>query len=83
MTSDSWFDAANCLGLPATMFFPEPGETAAPARRVCAACRVRRTCLDYANRNRIRIGIFGGLTHLERLSVRRGNADEQFLAIPD
>ena len=48
------------------MFFPERGETAGPARQICAACPVCQQCLDYALSNRITHGIWGGLSERER-----------------
>ena len=48
------------------MFFPERGQTAEPARQVCARCPVRQACLEYALSNRITYGIWGGLTERER-----------------
>ena len=54
------------------MFFPERGESAEPARQVCAACPVRQPCLDYAITNRITHGIWGGLTERERRALRSG-----------
>ncbi len=52
------------------MFFPGRGESARPARQVCAACPVRQQCLDYAITNRIGHGIWGGLTERERRALR-------------
>jgi WhiB family redox-sensing transcriptional regulator len=52
------------------VFFPERGETAGPARQVCAACPVREPCLEYALNNRITHGIWGGLTERERRPLR-------------
>jgi hypothetical protein len=52
------------------VFFPERGESAEPARQVCAACPVRQPCLDYAISNRIVYGIWGGLTERERRALR-------------
>jgi uncharacterized membrane protein len=52
------------------VFFPGRGETAGPARRVCAVCPVRQPCLDYAISNRIAYGIWGGLTERERRALR-------------
>ncbi len=49
---------------------PERGESAEPARQVCAACPVRQPCLDYAISNRIAYGIWGGLTERERRALR-------------
>ena len=52
------------------MFFPGRGESAGPARRVCARCPVRQPCLDYAITNRIVHGIWGGLTERERRALQ-------------
>jgi hypothetical protein len=54
------------------VFFPERGESAGPARQVCATCPVRQPCLDYAISNRITHGIWGGLTERERRALRSG-----------
>ena len=49
---------------------PRPGESAGPARRVCAGCPVRQACLDYAITNRIAYGVWGELTERERRALR-------------
>ena len=56
-----WRELAGCRGVDFDLFFPERGESAEPARRVCARCPVRQPCLDYAISNRIVHGIWGGL----------------------
>jgi hypothetical protein len=61
---------AACRGTGMEVFFPERGESAGPARRVCAACPVRQPCLEYAITNRITHGIWGGLTERERRALR-------------
>ena len=61
-----WRQRAACRGTDLDVFFPERGETAGPARQVCARCQVRQPCLDYALSNRITHGIWGGLTERER-----------------
>ena len=67
-----WRELAACRGIDLEVFFPERGESAGPARRVCAACPVRQPCLDYAISNRISHGIWGGLTERERCALRSG-----------
>ena len=67
-----WRELAACRGIDLEVFFPERGESAEPARQVCAACPVRRPCLDYAIINRITHGIWGGLTERERRALRSG-----------
>jgi hypothetical protein len=65
-----WRQLAACHGVDLGVFFPERGETAGPARQVCAACPVREPCLEYALSNRITHGIWGGLTERERRPLR-------------
>jgi WhiB family transcriptional regulator, redox-sensing transcriptional regulator len=67
-----WRELAACRGTDLEVFFPERGESAEPARRICAACPVRQACLDYAITNRIVHGIWGGLTERERRALRSG-----------
>ena|SRR5690242_10561912 len=61
-----WRELAACGGTDLDVFFPERGESAGPARQVCAVCPVREPCLEYALSNRIASGIWGGLTVRER-----------------
>ena len=65
-----WRELAACRGTNLEVFFPERGESAGPARQVCAGCPVRQPCLDYAITNRITHGIWGGLTERERRALR-------------
>jgi len=67
-----WRELAACRGTDLEVFFPGRGESAGPARQVCAACPVRQPCLDYAITNRITHGIWGGLTERERRALRSG-----------
>jgi hypothetical protein len=52
------------------VFFPGRGESAEPARQVCARCPVRQPCLDYAVTNQITHGIWSGLSERERRALR-------------
>ena len=61
-----WRERAACRGTDLDVFSPERGQTASPARLVCARCPVRQPCLEYALSNRITYGIWGGLTERER-----------------
>ena len=65
-----WRELAACRGADLELFFPGRGESAEPARQVCAACPVRQPCLDYAITNRIIHGIWGGLTERERRALQ-------------
>ncbi len=65
-----WRELAACRGTDLEVFFPGRGESAGPARQVCARCPVRQPCLDYAVSNRIVHGIWGGLAERERRALR-------------
>ena len=82
-----WREQAACRDTDLDVFFPERGESAGPARQVCARCPVRQPCLDYAISNRIAYGIWGGLTGRERraqqsrwVRAARQDRDEAILA---
>ena len=53
---------------------PGRGESAEPARRVCARCPVREPCLDYALSHAITHGIWAGLAERERRALRSRRA---------
>ena len=81
---------AACRGADPDLFFPERGESAEPARQVCAQCPVREPCLDYAIANTIVHGIWGGLSERERRALRvrslrasRRERDQAILAARD
>jgi WhiB family redox-sensing transcriptional regulator len=61
-----WRQQAACHGTDLNLFYPERGQSAGPARQVCARCPVRQPCLENALSNRITHGIWGGLTERER-----------------
>jgi len=72
---EPWIAEAACAGLSgpvaSDLFFPSRGEPTAGARVVCGGCPVREECLDYALRNGIQYGIWGGTSERERRSMRR------------
>lgn len=62
-----WRDLAACRTMGTTMFFGETG-TGFPrqplidaAIAVCNTCSVRKQCFDYAKRNDLRHGVWGGI----------------------
>lgn len=57
-----WRDQAACKAYDPSLWFPERGETkkAETAKSICAGCPVRAECLDYAARNAMDTGIWGG-----------------------
>ncbi len=66
----AWREEAACRGAALALFFPGRGESAGPARQICASCPVRRPCLDYAISHGITSGIWGGLADRDRRPLR-------------
>lgn len=71
VTEQPWTELANCRGCDPALFFPGQGESTRDAKAVCAACEVRRECLDYALRSGEKFGIWGGKSERERRRIRR------------
>lgn len=66
-----WWQAAACRTADPDIFFPVsahgPGEDdIARAKEVCAECRVRRQCLQFALATHQMHGVWGGTTEEER-----------------
>lgn len=68
---EAWMGDAACTGVDVDLFFPAQGDPTEPAKRVCAACRVRVECLEFALVNNEQFGIFGGVSAKQRRRVRR------------
>lgn len=72
---DDWRADAACWGVDSDLFFLEPHQSADPAREICATCTVADDCLNYALRNRITVGVWGGKTLKERQRLARQRKD--------
>lgn len=76
MSVPAWLADAACLHHDPDLFFPE-GTTgpslqqAREAKQVCLSCPVQARCLDYAVRNGLAFGIWGGASEAERRAMRR------------
>lgn len=67
-----WTDLAECTDADPEEWFPETGENGSRAKRICARCRVREECLDYAvSSPDLLDGIWGGTTEHERRPLRK------------
>ncbi len=75
---NDWMAEGKCADRPPGLFFPSDGVGVEFAKRLCADCSVKVTCLEYALRNRIDHGVWGGTSERERrriLKKRRGDVD--------
>lgn len=73
-SGSAWRAGALCAQVDGDLFFPEKGESALPAKRVCAGCPVRAECLAEALARPERFGVWGGLSEPERRAVRAEQA---------
>jgi WhiB family redox-sensing transcriptional regulator len=76
----TWMLSARCRELPPDEFFPSDGVGVDKARLICRECPVQAACLEYALRNRIDHGVWGGASERERrriLKRRRQELDPQ------
>lgn len=71
-----WRDDALCTQTDPDAFFPETGETASPAKKVCDSCKVAEQCLEYALANDEAFGVWGGLSAKERRRLVKKAAKE-------
>jgi WhiB family redox-sensing transcriptional regulator len=72
-SSGDWREAAACRGEDPERWFPHASAHAgiADAKAVCAGCVVRTECLQWAIVQRMKHGVWGGLTETERDTHRR------------
>jgi WhiB family redox-sensing transcriptional regulator len=72
--STAWTERALCREVGSEMFFFDTGESAAPARRICARCDVTDDCLNYALTTMTSAtdvgGVYGGTTYTQRRKLR-------------
>jgi WhiB family redox-sensing transcriptional regulator len=66
-----WMAQGSCRDEPPSTFFPSDGVGVEEARRICASCPVAAPCLEYALRNRIDHGVWGGASERERRRILR------------
>jgi len=73
-TYGDWWDLAACQQADPELFFPVSATGSARAdiaraKAVCATCRIRQQCLDYALDTRQAHGVWGGRTEEERHQI--------------
>ena len=66
-----WMAIGNCANENPDIFFPSDGAGVEVAKRVCEGCPSQRSCLEYALRNRIDHGVWGGCSERQRRRMLR------------
>ncbi|MFN0093112.1 MAG: WhiB family transcriptional regulator [Acidimicrobiales bacterium] len=64
-----WMAKGHCADKPPALFFPSDGVGVEIARRICKSCPEQEPCLEYALRNRIDHGVWGGTSERERRRI--------------
>jgi WhiB family redox-sensing transcriptional regulator len=71
LRSPAWHAQALCRGTGTEAFIKGPKDRYETAKAVCAACPVRRECLEYALEDKDLTGCWGGTDDRERREMRR------------
>ncbi len=66
-----WMSQGKCKNMDPAVFFPSDGVGVQAAQRICASCPVGEQCLEYALRNRIDEGVWGGASERHRRRLLR------------
>lgn len=67
----NWMATGNCAEMPPDVFFPHDGIGVVAAKKICDGCPVGDACLEYALRNRIEHGVWGGCSERQRRRILR------------
>ncbi len=62
----SWAEQAICRGMDMSVFFPATRDGVTKAKKICATCPVSSQCLDYAIKNGLTHGVYGGMGEGQR-----------------
>jgi hypothetical protein len=61
---------ALCLEHPEVNFFPDRGQSSAPAKSLCGRCLCLRECREYALADPDLMGVWGGTSQRDRSRLR-------------
>ena len=67
----AWLDLGACRGSDNMIFFPDRGGSSLEAKQICATCKVKTECRDYAVDNNWTYGVWGGTSVRDRKRMRR------------
>lgn len=82
-TEEVWRLSANCAQTDPELFYPEPGESLDPARKICASCPVAKECLNWALKHEEWYGVWGGLSEKQRRNLANGKGWQQCIRCGD
>lgn len=76
-----WMKDGECRNFPASAFFPSDGVGVDTARAICATCKVKEPCLEYALTYRIDHGVWGGTSERERRRILKRRRHESTVEV--
>ena len=65
----TWMEKSSCIDLSPDIFFPSDGVGVITAKSICESCSVSKSCLEYALRNQIDHGVWGGCSERQRRKI--------------
>jgi WhiB family redox-sensing transcriptional regulator len=68
---EPWMAQGDCVGMDLKIWYPVERDDIGPAIRICEGCPVQYECGEYALTNRIRDGVWGGLSEARRRRILR------------
>ncbi len=81
--SFGWVVRGLCREVDPEVFFPSPGRSAEPAKRVCARCPVSEECLAWSLEGEFPLeGVWAGLTKQQRSRFGHGGTPANVEELP-
>lgn len=72
----TWMATGNCNNHPPAVFFPSDGVGVEVAKQICGTCPVKEPCLEYALRQRVDHGVWGGASERQRRRILKARRQE-------
>lgn len=70
IASDDFLASALCREYDVSIFFPTGGSAGNKAKKICDQCSVKIECLEYAIKNNIDYGMWGGVSERGRKRMK-------------
>ena len=70
IANDDFLSSALCREHDVSIFFPNSGSAGNKAKKICAECSVKIECLEYALKNNIQYGMWGGVSERGRKKMK-------------
>ena len=75
IATNHWMANGKCVDLDPSLFFPSDGKGVEVAKSICSTCDMKIPCLEYALRNRVDHGVWGGASERQRRRILRARKE--------